>query len=31
MAEAHRADEWLEESQLAACEAMLARLVATLR
>jgi acetylornithine deacetylase len=31
MAEAHRADEWLKESQLAACEAMLARLVATLR
>ena len=31
LAEAHRADEWLEESQLAACEAMLVRLVATLR
>ncbi|MFZ8941883.1 MAG: acetylornithine deacetylase [Gemmobacter sp.] len=31
MTEAHRADEFLTEAQLAACEAMLGRLVATLR
>jgi hypothetical protein len=31
MTEAHRADEFLTEEQLAACEVMLGRLVATLR